>query len=470
MKNNDMRITVDAAERFQTVSGFGTSACWWAQNISDCETRSQIARLLFSRDGLGLNIFRYNVGGGVNPEHNRVKTPWRNTESFYFFNEKTQKWEYDFTRDANAQAFLFEALSYGCVDNVVLFANSPHYSMTITGEASGSAEGNYTTNLSREHYRDFVDYFLTVTEYFLGRGVPVKYISPINEPQWKWGGEVRQEGCHFEPDEALELIELFAKGIEERGLPVKLSAPESGEISELTKEYFVRMYENETIKRSLGSFAYHCYWSDDNAEAKKELGDWYALSEFSHIPLEMTEWCELPCRHGQTVPEASAIMARVMTNDFNFSGVNSWTSWVAVNITYIGEDGLDYADGMISTSEDFSVWNKGRRYYAMAHFSRFVPSGSVMIASHADSIPFIKDEEGRVRYKTNFCAFLTLENKTVLVISNEDEEKAIELNCGGNQAEIFITDETHLLEKVFSGEKPEKITLSKNSVATVVIS
>ena len=97
----------------------------------------------------------------------------RATESFYVLNEETGAYEYDFTRDAAAQHMLDLALSYGCVDTVVLFANSPHYSMTKTGQATGGLEENFS-NLPAENYEAYADYFLTVTKYFLDKGVPVK--------------------------------------------------------------------------------------------------------------------------------------------------------------------------------------------------------------------------------------------------------------------------------------------------------
>lgn len=468
LNKKEIFIKTDTSKAYQKICGFGASACWWSQNIADEKTREAIAKLLYSEEGLGLNIYRYNVGGGVNPEHNRVNLPWRNTESFYFFNEKTGKWEYDFTRDKNAYEFMKESLKYGCIDNVILFANSPHYSMTISGEASGSMSGDYKTNLSCERYRDFVNYFLDITEHFIGDGIPVGYISPINEPQWKWGGEVRQEGCHYEIDDVIEIFSLFAEEIEKRKLNVKLSVPESGDISDLTKEYFTRLYKNEKIRRNLGSLAYHCYWHDDKSETKKEFGDWYAQQEFSSVPFEMTEWCELPNKHGQTLAKASAIMARVMANDMAMTKVNSWTSWVAVNTTSVGEDGNDYSDGMLSANEDFSVWSVGKRYYAMAHFSKFVPKGSVLIEATASPLEYKNGENGGSYAKTNLCAFKTPEGKTVIVISNEDKETKAFIDCDADKMTVCTTDSTHELEITYSGEKKPYVVLSENSVTTVI--
>ena len=55
-------ITVDLknAEERQTLKGFGTSACWWSQNLSDETTIDEISDLLYSEKGLNLNIYRYN--------------------------------------------------------------------------------------------------------------------------------------------------------------------------------------------------------------------------------------------------------------------------------------------------------------------------------------------------------------------------------------------------------------------------
>ena len=317
-KNADMTIRLNENKKHQTFDGWGSAACWWAQKTPDEETRNEIARLLYSKEGLGLNIYRYNVGGGYDPDKERVENPWRRTESFYYYNKENGRWEYDFTRDANAQAMLDAALSYGCIDTVVLFANSPHYSMTVSGMASGGTEA-YTSNLREDAYEAFVDYFLTITEYFLDKGVPVKMISPINEPQWSWGGDwVGQEGCHYEEDEALRLLHLFAEEIEKRNLPVTLCAPESGNIGDTTKRYFENMLADETIRSKLGTLAYHSYFSDDDRTAKAKLGAWIEKNA-EGVPVAMSEWCELPCINDTTSVQAALRMARVICQDLTCS-------------------------------------------------------------------------------------------------------------------------------------------------------
>lgn len=453
----------------QTISGFGTSACWWSPNVSDSGTREDIAKKLFSKEGLGLNIYRYNVGGGINPEHERVKSSWTTTESFYYFNEESGKWEYDFTRDAKAQAVLFEALKYGCIDTVVLFANSPHYSMTVSGESSGGVKDG-DSNLAKEHYQNFVDYFLTITEYFLSKGVPVKYISPVNEPQWGWGGDgVHQEGCHYEADEVAELLRLFSLEIDKRGLDVKLSIPESGEPGKKSKEYFKAIAKDKDTMKNVGSFSYHSYWKDDDTLTKSTFGTWYSLQGYSDIPLDMTEWCELPNKHDVTSPVGAAIMARVIANDFFFTKANSWTSWVAVNGEGInGKDGLDYCDGLFTQKNNFESYSETYRYYAFGQYSKFIPKGSVMIGLATTPLffetPFSKDITD-----SDFVAFKTPDGDIVLVIVNEGKAKKIKIDFRGKGMEVYTTDPTHKLEKTYEGKMKKTVDVSESSINTVVI-
>lgn len=53
-------VMVDAGTRFQTVQGWGTFLAWWANVVGgwSATTRDQVADLLFSDSGLGLNIAR----------------------------------------------------------------------------------------------------------------------------------------------------------------------------------------------------------------------------------------------------------------------------------------------------------------------------------------------------------------------------------------------------------------------------
>ena len=464
----NMKITV-THKALQDVNGFGTSACWWAQMIDDPELRTYLSRELYSTDGLALNIYRYNIGGGINPDRNRIHEKSRQTESFYYFNEESGKYEYDFSRDANAMAMLKESLSYGCVDTVVLFANSPHYSMTINGETAGSVAG--VSNILEDRYADFVDYFLTITDHFINEGIPVKYISPVNEPQWDWGGDwVGQEGCHYDTDQLIKLLELFAKELDARKLDVKLMVPESGEIGKMNDEYFDLLGKNKIIAPKIGSYAYHSYWSDTSLKKKLEFGI-ARNKNIKNASVDMTEWCELPCSHDVNDIDAALLMARVIANDFYFENCNSWSNWVAVNHSGNNSEGKNLSDGLFySTDRNYDEVRPTVRYAALAHFSRFIPTGSVLLQSYSNIMDKSSEDENNYYYPTSFAAFRTPERKTVIVIVNEGQARKINLAAGiAKQMEVFTTDTERRLEKTYNGKMKLSINVGEKSITTIIM-
>ena len=77
--------------------GGGTSLCWWANRIGYSDKLTQKATEYFYNldKGLGMNIGRYNIGGGDDPEHNHI------TRSESKIPGWANKWE---TTDNNAIA------------------------------------------------------------------------------------------------------------------------------------------------------------------------------------------------------------------------------------------------------------------------------------------------------------------------------------------------------------------------------
>ncbi|WP_322379522.1 glycoside hydrolase, partial [Clostridium perfringens] len=123
------------SDKYQTMEGFGVSGAWWSQIIggwSD-ENRKKIIELLFHKDkGIGMAIYRYNIGAGNGEE---IKDRWRRTESF-----KVEDGSYNWEKDKNALKVLDEINKIG-VNRIVAFANSPVASMTKSGYVSGNIDG-----------------------------------------------------------------------------------------------------------------------------------------------------------------------------------------------------------------------------------------------------------------------------------------------------------------------------------------
>lgn len=452
-----MEINFNFAKDMQTLKGFGTSSCWWSQYCKG-KAANDIAELLYGGSGLRLNIYRYNLGGGTDENNCRVENPWRRTESMYIFDRETEEGHYDWSLDETAVDFMKLCLSKGNIDTLILFANSPHWSQTSTGQSSGSLL-YHTCNLPKMNYRKFADFVLNITEHFLSEGIPVKYISPINEPQWKWGGSyVWQEGCHYETEELKEVYHIFAEEIIKRKLPVKLYGPESGEMLGKTGEYLTAMLSDDVIMSVTDIFAYHSYHSDDSPDDRVKFKNEFVMKH-PELRFDMSEWCELPNKSHTKDFKGALITARIIGQDLTFAGAESWTSWVAVNQINIKEDGFDYADAMLSASDDFSEWHIAERYYAMAHFARFIPIGSVCLDTG-----FFPDESNDF----NVFSFRTPENKTVTVIVNESEEKEITLKGNFSKMQIILSTQSEKMRETVSFYSDGKITCPKNSIITAV--
>src|ERR1043165_7083566 len=73
--HNDL---IDLSVVHQDIDNFGASDCWTMQKIGAWSegSKNRVAELLFSTDkGIGLSLWRFNIGGGIN--HTSINNPWR---------------------------------------------------------------------------------------------------------------------------------------------------------------------------------------------------------------------------------------------------------------------------------------------------------------------------------------------------------------------------------------------------------
>ncbi|MCP4261726.1 MAG: hypothetical protein GY774_30125, partial [Planctomycetes bacterium] len=305
----------------QEIDGFGASGAWWAQIAGGWEKskRKEITGLLFGKEGIGLSIYRYNLGAGSGEE---TGDPWRRAETF-----ETAKGKYEWDRDKNAMRILREACEAGA-ENVILFANSPPRRMTKSGYAF-AGKGADKSNLREDMYEEFAGYLADITEHFIQvEKIPVKGVSPINEPQWDWDGN-SQEGCHYSAEEVVRLVEIMLREVEKRGLPVEVVAPENGSWERVVDPagqdwrrspvYLEKLLGNEYVRDRMDSYAVHSYWAD--LERKKAFAK-YFFAKYPGKKLQMTEWCEM--KGGRDYGMDSALhMTREIIDDLVWGCVSS---------------------------------------------------------------------------------------------------------------------------------------------------
>lgn len=454
-----MQILIDSGKKIQTFDGFGASGAWWAQEVggwehTDCESgkavRERISELLFSKEsGIGLDIYRYNLGGGSKQSgKGDFSNALRRAESF------DCDGGYDFSRDKNAVYMMKQAVADGAGE-VIFFVNSPPEKFTKNGMAHTDKNKPFTENLSRKNYRAFAQYCLDVTEHFIIEGVPVKYLSPVNEPLWKWTGG--QEGCHYRPGSVEKLFRIFACELKKRDSlrGLKLSGAENGDIRWFNKSYTRCLLRNKDVLRRLDSVDIHSYcmpaplpFLNNRTAYIRRFRRWMD-KHYPGVPVKMSEWTHMQGGRDNGM-DSAMVTAKTIYEDIALLGVTSWQHWIAVSE-------VDYCDGLIYIDLDSKTFEVTKRLYVTGNFSKFLMPGATRIACESED--------------KSLCtlAFVNPGGDTVVIVINPClGEASVSLNIPeGRQFRHYLTDEAHNLEQVYE-QGSSNISIPAKSVSTFV--
>ena len=208
-------VVVNPGVRHQTFEGWGTSLCWWANHVGGWSTANRNAlvdKMTDATNGLGYNVFRYNIGGGDDPTHTHMGQ-YKNMPGF-----EPSSGTWDWNADANQRAILQRIVADNANAILEAFSNSPPYWMTKSGCASGNTDGS--NNLNDNSYNAFADYLTEVVKHYKDTfGITFRTVEPLNEPNATWwkslGG---QEGCHFSPANQQTIIKAVATSLTTKGL------------------------------------------------------------------------------------------------------------------------------------------------------------------------------------------------------------------------------------------------------------
>lgn len=433
-------VTVDPDKAHQTIDGFGASGAWWAQGIGGWpeQERDRVLDLLYTDQGADLSIYRYNIGAGL---QRGTPYPWRKTETF-----ETAAGVYDWSKDANAVRVMRQVRRRG-VDRFVFFANSPPARMTVSGLASGGEAG--APNLKPDSYGAFATYCVDIAEHWRRElKLAEAVLSPINEPQWHWGRDHRnQEGCHYTPGQTVEALRAVARQIAQRRAPLRLEGPEAGQWGEDTLAYVRAILDDDEVAGALHQLAVHSYFSDNDQRRRlRALVD----ERRPELPIAMTEWCQM--QRGRDAGMASALtLAGVMHEDLTLGRVVSWQKWIAVSP-------YDFHDGLIYIDRASRRITPTKRLWVMANFSRFVRPGDTRVASSDDSawlrtVAFRSADGGRI---------------ACVVINSAPKPKTIRIDAAGFEASGAHTtsDEMDLQPRQVNGAA---LRLPPRSVTTVLL-
>lgn len=417
-KDTTAKLIIQLNKEYQTIEGFGASDCWTTQYIgqwADLSKKNQIADYLFSTKmdqegnpiGIGLSMWRFNIGAGskAQGDSSGIPSDYRRSECFLLPNGT-----YDWTRQAGQRWFMKAAKKRG-VKDFIAFSISPPVQFTINGKAHGLSSRQF--NLQPAKQADFADFLTRVLEHFNAIGMPFRYLSAFNEPQWNWGKSNSQEGTGATNEALSAFIRTLDGSLIETGLSTKLALGEAATWEYLyTKDSTgqgdqLNQFFNPASANYIGDiqclapvYSAHSYFTtcpDDSIVSirKKALAAKSAIAP--SLQLWQSEFGILGniCNQYSGHPKNTGIdyglyVAKVIHHDLTITNVSSWQWWLAVN-TYNYSDGLVYINDLNGGYDLESMKKDGRisdskQLWCLGNFSRFIRPGMIRINAAIDAI------------------------------------------------------------------------------------
>ena len=484
LPNADETITIvkEHASTFNNgkFQGFGTSFCWWPNRLGYSEILSEKSATLFydKKEGLGLTIIRYNIGGGDDPTHNHITRTDSDVPGYAInpkFDNTTHEysWDYDWTKDYNQRNVLLKALEKNREEIIVeAFSNSPPYFMTYSGCSSG-AEHPWNNNLKVDAYSAFSKYLTDVCYHFKTEwNVNFQSISPMNEPESSYWSAYspKQEGCHFDPgDPQSNIIIKLKEALNKKGLDdIQISATDETSIDTQIASYEKLKPEAKNIVTRIDT---HTYGGQKRYDLKT-----LAIEENKNLWMSEVDGGELSGTNAGEMGAALWLAKRIIL-DLNGLLPSSWILWQVIDnhICKAGKDGKKDS-GMVDLNKGY--WGVAvadhdnneiiltQKYYAFGQFTRYIRPGYTIIYGSENSVAAY-DSEGK---------------KLVIVATNiKGNDLSVDFNLEsfskvGNKVNIIRTsgsvsdgEKWAELEPIDTYGKGFNAILKANSVTTYIV-
>ena len=471
---------IDESKTFQTIRGFGASDAWSNDLVQlwNDSTQNIAADWLFSKEvrsdgsfkGIGLSIWRYNLGAGSSEQgdSSHIGDPYRRTESFL-----NGDGSYDFNKQAGAR-WLVKAAKERGLENLVMFSNSPPVSLTRNGRAFTGISG--ISNLAPDKVEAFADYIVHSLQYFEKYKIHFDYISPVNEPQWGWGRDSGQEGNPSTNSQTAEIARKINQKLIDNQLSTKIQIPESGLLIFANPGYKFKPGRQNEIN-SFFVKGKDTYIGDQNQVAKLIC----AHSYFTEWPLWinrkvrkktsrvcsrhdleywMSEYCILKTTkeitgNGRDMGMHTALyVSRVIHHDLIYGNASAWCWWLGISTA-------DFKDGLVYANRDGTGLGDSKTMWAMGNFSQFIKPGAVRV-----------EVTGRGNKSVFVSAFRNKgsDGLVIVVINMKPEKLSIILkNLPEGTLKGWETSQNKSLSETVTISAREPIVVPSESITTLVL-
>ncbi|MDO5571970.1 MAG: glycoside hydrolase [Bacteroidales bacterium] len=362
-------IIVDVKKQYQTIEGWGSSLCWWAAQVGNWEESKidSIVKLFTSEDGANMNIFRYNIGGGDDPSHidgHMVKGKGKRAEMEGF--KESEKSDYNFNAD-KAQRKILIKIKQARPDAIFeAFSNTPPYWMTYSGCAAGNENPN-KDNLKPEYYEMFCDYLVDVCQYYKDNyNIDFRTIEPFNESTSDyWNAFGSQEGCHFDAETQVKIINILYDKIKQSSLNSKIAVSDENSLGAFLKVMNHYSNSSDFSFEKVGQLNTHTY-SGSNQE-REEI---YKFTKNIDIPFWQSETGPMGIKSGGL--KNNLEFTRKLFDDMRLMKPIAWLDWQLIE---------ERSDVWCLVQGDFKThqFNVLKNYYVRMQISRFFKKGYTIV-------------------------------------------------------------------------------------------
>jgi len=473
-------VYIDPTVQFQTIEGFGASDAWSCQfaGLWPEEKRNKMVDLLFSKQttatgqpiGIGLNTWRFSIGAGsaAQGKASDIGDEWRRQYAF-LQSDGTYDW-----KAMPGQTWFLKAAKIRGVNQFIGFVNSPHVRFTKNGKAY-STDGN--CNLNFDKLAEFsADLVTTIKGIRKTTGITLDYLSPANEPQWKWN-EHNQEGCPYSNTELSILYSGVNDAFSKNQLDTKIQIGEAGQLDYLynngnaAKGNQVFQFFNAASPNYIGNLSHidnsisgHSYFTTSPEskfiDVRKKTAE--AVAKVKGLRYWMSEYCIL----GDAVVKGekrdlgmapALFIAKLIHHDLVLSNATSWQWWLAISAS-------DYKDGLVyidKNKTDGQVYDS-KMLWALGNYSRFVSAGSKRVQVS------LLEEKAQQIYVSGY---LQAKKLVTIVVNPTDHDIDLQMEIKGGklkQIQTYVTSTNYNLSPYKQYKDSRQVLIPAQSVTTII--
>ncbi|XP_075984131.1 lysosomal acid glucosylceramidase-like [Anticarsia gemmatalis] len=420
VSNNSLEI--DPSTTYQTIEGFGgavtdaASITW--KNLTDATLMQHLIDSYCGDSGIQYNLLRVPIGGAdfsTRPyAYNELP---ENDITLSNFTLAPEDYDYKIPMIQACQK-----VSSARIDVIGSTWSPPPWMKT---------NNNFTgySRLKKEYLQAYADYHYKFIEHYAAAGVPVWGITTTNEPLDATLDYININNLGWTIDYMGEWIanNLGPTLRNSTFKDVKIIAGDD-------QSYTVPLYWNSLVSRYpdtlpyLDGVAVHFYMNQYVplsllTQSMVEYPDKFVISTEACAGAQVTDTI--------SVDLGSWPRAELYFNDIIQNLKNNVIGWIDWNMALNTEGGPNWlkssVDAPVIINAEAGEFYKQPMFYAMGHFSKFVPRNSKRIKMN---------ETTNTNIQT--LAFLTPENTIVVVIYNSGASDTVKIRLGGKEAALSI--------------------------------